>query len=125
MGSFAASANEAPRGRVERMRRVLIVLALVGASMVIGATVFREQVAWAGQIVDARIVGPLDSNGNVRVHEQGTANVNVTNGTLSVAQPPVTGGGGIRIVTVGESETIPAQTASALTIALSKAVLRW
>jgi hypothetical protein len=101
------------------MRRMLIVLALVGASMVLGATVFREQVAWAAQAVDAKIIGPVDSNGNVMVHEQGTADVNVTNGTLSVAQPPVTGGGGLWITPVAPGpETIPAQTATSLTIAL-------
>lgn len=99
------------------MRRVLLVLALVGASLVLGATVFKEPVAWAAQAVDARIIGPLDADGNVRVHEQGTADVNVTNGTLSVAQPPVTGGGGLWITRVGPPETIQAKTATALTIA--------
>jgi hypothetical protein len=34
-----------------------------------------------------------DANGNIKVHEQGTANVNVTNTNLSIGQPaPVTGG---------------------------------
>jgi hypothetical protein len=40
-------------------------------------------------------VGNQDSNGNVKVHEQGTADVNVTNSSLPVASPnPVTSGGG-------------------------------
>jgi hypothetical protein len=61
------------------MRRALIpALLLVLLSVVLGATVFREPVAWAAQAVDATIIGPLDGNGNVRVHEQGTANVRVT-----------------------------------------------
>jgi hypothetical protein len=36
-----------------------------------------------------------DASGNVRVHEQGTANVNVTNSSLPIGPPsPVTSGGG-------------------------------
>ena len=37
----------------------------------------------------------VDTNGNIKVHEQGTANVNVTNTNLSVApRAPITDGGG-------------------------------
>jgi hypothetical protein len=48
-----------------------VALLLVGAT-VLGATVLREPVAWAAQTMDAKIIGPLDGNGNVRVAQQGT-----------------------------------------------------
>lgn len=68
------------------MRKPLAFIALaVLASVVLAATVFREQVAYAAQVLNATIVGPLDGSGNVRVHEQGTANVNVTNSAVTVA----------------------------------------
>jgi hypothetical protein len=58
------------------MRRALFPAILVLLlSTVLGATVFREPIAWAAQTVDATIIGPLDNNGNVKVHEQGTATV--------------------------------------------------
>jgi len=60
-----------------------VALVILGAT-VLGATVLREPIAWAAQTVDAKIIGPLDGNGNVAVHEQGTANVSVTNGRLAV-----------------------------------------
>ena len=60
------------------MQRVLIVLAVIGASVALGSTVFKEQVAWAAQAVDANIIGPLDGNGNIRVHEQGTVASQIT-----------------------------------------------
>ena len=67
------------------MRRPLAFVALaVLAGVVLAATVFREEVAYAAQAVNATIVGPLDGGGNIKVHEQGTANVNVTNSGLSV-----------------------------------------
>ena len=66
------------------MRKYAFVAAGLLLSLVLGATVFREPIAWAAQSVDATIIGPLDSNGNVKVHEQGTANVNVTNTLLPV-----------------------------------------
>lgn len=44
---------------------------LVVSALVLGSTVFREQVAWAAQAVDAHITN-LDANGNIMVHEQGT-----------------------------------------------------
>jgi hypothetical protein len=55
------------------------VLLVVGAT-ILGATVFREPIASAAQLVNANITGPLDAQGDVKVHEQGTANVAVTNG---------------------------------------------
>jgi hypothetical protein len=42
--------------------------------LALGATVFREPIAWAAQSLDATIVGPVVGQ-NVRVHEEGTANV--------------------------------------------------
>ena len=77
------------------MKKALIpAFLLVLGSTFLGATVLQEQVAWAAQSVNATIIGPLDADGNVKVHEQGTADVNVTNASLSVAPPrPVTAGG--------------------------------
>jgi hypothetical protein len=70
------------------MRKALIpaFLLLLG-SVVLGATVFRDDIARAtglAQTVSATIVSPLDAQGNVKVHEQGTANVNVTNTSVPV-----------------------------------------
>jgi hypothetical protein len=66
-------------------RRAFIgALALVAVSVVLGATVFREDIALATQAVSAEIVDPLDSQGNVKVHEQGTADVRVTNRAVPV-----------------------------------------
>jgi hypothetical protein len=53
------------------MRKIWVASAAVTIGLVLGATVLRERIAWAAQVVDAIIIGPLDSNGNVRVHEQG------------------------------------------------------
>jgi hypothetical protein len=79
------------------MRRALIpaFLLLLG-SAVLGATVLREPIAKAASPIasvfvtnDASNPVPVreqnnDANGNIKVHEQGTANVNVTNSGLSV-----------------------------------------
>lgn len=105
------------------MRRALIpTVLLVLLSVVLGATVFRESVAWAAQSVEATIIGPLDGNGNVKVHEQGTANVNVANAALPVVPtpPPVTGGGDDRSLNAGNDQVPfdPPAMASALTITL-------
>jgi hypothetical protein len=62
----------------------LVVALLLVAAVILGATVFREPVALAAQALDARVVGPLDSGGNVRVHEGGTAAVEVTNASIAV-----------------------------------------
>jgi hypothetical protein len=64
------------------VHKLLFIGSLLVLSAVLGATVFREPVAWAAQAVDAHITN-LDANGNIRVHEQGTANVAVQ-GTPSV-----------------------------------------
>jgi hypothetical protein len=66
---------------------------LVCGSALLGATVFREPIARAAQTVGATIVGPLDGNGDVAVHEQGTAAVEVTNDTLSVHPSTASKGG--------------------------------
>jgi hypothetical protein len=66
------------------MKKWLFVALLVVGATVLGATVLKEPIANAAQIVDANIIGPLDGQGNVKVHEQGTANVNVTNAGVSV-----------------------------------------
>ncbi len=96
------------------MRRWAVAAAMVFAACVLGATVFSQPVAWAAQAVGATIVGPLDESGNVKVHEAGTANVNVTNGSLSVVQTPVTGGGNFLSVTVGPGQNVGSRTASSL-----------
>jgi hypothetical protein len=59
-----------------------------------------------------------DANGNIKVHEQGTANVNVTNASLPVAsQPPITSGGAA--YAIGNGATLVASnTASALSLHL-------
>ena len=81
------------------MKKWLFAVGLVGGSLLLGGTVLREPIAYAAQSVSATIVGPLDANGNVAVHEQGTADVNVTNtdlgvhGTVSVSTPsPISSG---------------------------------
>jgi hypothetical protein len=56
----------------------------------------------------------IDANGDIKVHEQGTANVNVTNSSLPLASPaPVDNGGGgnvfdasIDIVTLPQTEIV-------------------
>jgi hypothetical protein len=81
------------------MRKALIpAFLLVVAAIVLGSTLFREQLAQAATPFTNVIVGNTTSNpvpvavqntdtsGNINVHEQGTANVNVTNTpTVSVA----------------------------------------
>jgi hypothetical protein len=56
---------------------IAIAILLVGLASVLGATVFRDQVAWAAQSVDAHITN-IDDNGNIKVHEQGTATVAIS-----------------------------------------------
>jgi len=62
-----------------------IALLLVG-STILGATVLREPIASAAQSVSATIVGPLDAQGNVAVHEQGTAAMRAANDEVGVSQ---------------------------------------
>jgi hypothetical protein len=80
----------------------LVVALFLVAAVMLGATVFREPVAYAAQILDAKVVAPLDGDGNIRVHEQGTAAVDVANPSIAVRPEgePITvklstfGGGG-------------------------------
>jgi hypothetical protein len=70
------------------MKKLSMIGLLVGA-VFLGATVFSGTIASAASNVGTTIVGPLDGQGNVKVHEQGTANVSVQ-GTVPVApaSPP-------------------------------------
>jgi hypothetical protein len=84
------------------MKRALIpACLLVFGSLVLGATLFKEPVAWAAQAVDAKIIGPLDGNGNVKVHEQGTAQVA---GTVNVAKDSADDAPYEKTVTVVQSQ---------------------
>ena len=69
------------------MRRQTFIgaLMLISLGVLLGTTVLRDEIAQAAQLVSADIVGPLDAQGNVKVHEHGTADVNVTNRALSVS----------------------------------------
>jgi hypothetical protein len=79
------------------MRKTVIlgIALLVTSVVVLGGTVFRTQVADATNLMsvfvtnDASHPVPVreqntDANGNIKVHEQGTANVNVTNPSIAV-----------------------------------------
>jgi hypothetical protein len=62
------------------MRRPLIAaLAIVALAVLLGGTVFREQVAQAAQNLNVFVTN--DASHPVPVHEQGTAQVNVSNST--------------------------------------------
>jgi hypothetical protein len=70
------------------MRRAIIpALLLVLVSVVLGATVFREQVAHAAATLMVREQN-LDANGNIKVHEQGTGNVTVVGDVRTRAVVP-------------------------------------
>ena len=58
-------------------QRIAIAILFVGLATVLGATVFRDQVAWAAQSVDAHITN-VDGNGDIKVHEQGTPTVAIS-----------------------------------------------
>jgi hypothetical protein len=60
-----------------------VAMLLVGATL-LGGTVLREPIASAAQSVSATIIGPLDAQGNVKVHEQGTAAVRSANDEVAV-----------------------------------------
>ena len=71
------------------MRRIVVVgLLLAVASLVLGATAFRAQAAAAVQAIIPVLV-TNDAANPVRVHEQGTANVNVSGGTVNVGSTPL------------------------------------
>ena len=67
------------------MRKYALVIGGLLLSVVLGATVFSTPLAWAAQAVNATIVGPLDANGSVKVHEQGTAAVRSANEEVSAS----------------------------------------
>ena len=67
------------------MTKVIVVAFLLVCALLLGGTVLREPIASAGQSIGATILGPLDAQGNVRVHEQGTASVSGTVGLAASA----------------------------------------
>jgi hypothetical protein len=115
------------------MKKALIpaFLLLLG-STILGATVLREPLAQAAAPIASVFVSNdtsspvpvreqnLDANGNARVHEQGTAKVDVTNSSLPIAPPaPVTGGGGWGGAAVGSPRTLQPVTAIAVQAAFN------
>ena len=74
--------------------KLLVAALVVVVAMLLGATVLREPIALAAQTVSAEIIGPLDADGNVRVHEQGARwikvaeNLTVVNGQPFTHQTP-------------------------------------
>jgi hypothetical protein len=117
-----------------RRQAILGALMLVGVGVVLGATVFRADIAQAAGLaksvtVDntpAQAVPVREQNldgSNVRVHEEGTAKVKVTNGSLPVDPPtPVTGGGGGQVIGAGVTFSFAAETASALSIHMDSGI---
>lgn len=104
--------------RTVSLRRAMVaVVVLLLAGMLLGATVFREQVAQAAQaVLQVNVVNPTTSP--VPVRQQGTADVNVTNGSLAVDAPaPVTSGGQRLQAPAGQDTVLGAPvTASAIVI---------
>jgi hypothetical protein len=110
---------------------------LVLGSTVLGATVLQEQLAWAAPPLPSVFVANdaaspvpareqnVDADGNIKVHEQGTADVNVTNTSLPMAPlRPVTGGGGgiTPALTCPMSKAVFPVTATALQLAWSSTI---
>jgi hypothetical protein len=70
------------------MKKMSLAALLLVAATVLGATVLREPVADAASaVLQVNIVGPVDGDGNVKVHEQGTASVE---GTVAARSAPAT-----------------------------------
>jgi len=82
------------------MRKVsaLGIVLLVTSAVALGGTVFRQQVADASAALTVLVTNKnsrpvpvreqnLDRHGNIKVHEQGTASVKVTNNSVSVTAP--------------------------------------
>jgi stage V sporulation protein SpoVS len=86
------------------MRKYAIVAVGLLLSLVLGATVFREPIAWAAQSVSATIAGPLDSHGNVAVHEMGTAAVHEQADTQLVATGTITANNSLNVDISGYRE---------------------
>ena len=117
------------------MRATLGALLLITVGVVLGATVFRSDIAQATGLAQsvtvnntpAQAVPVREQNldgSNIRVHEEGTANVNVTNSSLPDAAPsPITGGGSNAGGSCGGAIVLGAvATASALTIHMDSGV---
>src|SRR6266545_4402177 len=78
------------------MRLRVSALLLVALGIVLGSTVFRDEIARAAGLAQGVFISNtpdqavpvreqnLDNQGHIGVHEQGTANVNVTNASLPV-----------------------------------------
>ena len=54
------------------MNKATATMLLIAGAMILGATVFSERIVQAAQFVTASIIDPVDADGNVKVHEQGT-----------------------------------------------------
>jgi hypothetical protein len=123
------------------MRRSVITAILVLlAGTVLGGTLFRAPIGHtaeaASSVLNVFVTNDsthpvpvreqnLDASGNIKVHEQGTANVNVTNSSLAVASPaPITGGGGAGQAAAGGSpfSVVPTAVATALIIHMNSEV---
>ena len=65
------------------MSKYVFVAAGLLVAMGLGATVFSDPIAQAAQTVSATIIGPLDGNGNVAVHEQGTGSGRTVGGVAT------------------------------------------
>jgi hypothetical protein len=87
-------------------RLVVTAILVLLAGTFLGGTVFRAPVGYAATaLLDVFVTNDTshpvpvseqnkDATGNIKVHEQGTANVNVANSSLSVTAPVVTSGAG-------------------------------
>jgi hypothetical protein len=118
-----------------RRRAIIGALLLITVGVALGATVFRTDIAQATGLAQAVTVDNTAANpvpvreqnldgGNIRVHEEGTADVHVTNTSLAVTPAaPITGGGGLSGAATGSSSSVdPPATASALSITMSSEV---
>jgi hypothetical protein len=101
------------------MRRWLLSGLFVIGTALLGATVLREPIASAAQAVNANITGPLDGDGNVKVHEQGTANVHVGNANLPVPESVTTAATEIPIAAPGEVKNVSVGSIDASTITIT------
>jgi hypothetical protein len=106
------------------MRKAIIpaFLLLLG-STVLGATVLREPLAKAAVPI-ASVFVTNDASHPVPVHEQGTANVNVTNSSLQVAAPTPITAGGRSVPLVCETQADVTGVATALAIHMNESVVQ-
>ncbi len=84
------------------MRRTIVsAVVLMFVGVILGGMAFRQQVAYASAVLSVLVTNDaahpvpvreqnFDANANIKVHEQGTANVNVTNSSILVRTPAVT-----------------------------------